>query len=397
MSFEFVKQNGELIVVYTPIYGVNEIVNKIRTEQGYNIKNTFWVEQSMLRDVGKFDDDSICFAIGKAVDGYMEINREAAGTKHTFFFSKDINLNPKMFIASKNISVLKKIDQVIDGNVYIGDDEHSDGYSISQSKYKALIETFPNSTELKKYAHKRIATIVKEFVPQSDKYEHEYEDYIDKRENAYLKNGNLNIQNFNRKIRREQFVIALSELKNLLNEAEYKCETVWQLRIQEILKLIYPQYIFSTREITFQGVDGYDKRPDFILVDANGFIDVMEIKKPSARVLTKQSSYRNNYVPVRDFAGAIQQIEKYIFCLNCLNRERDSFFVKLTEELPRGVLPQVVNPQGILIIGRSKDFDEQQTRDFELIKRQYKNIADIMTYDDLISRFERIIDSLSDK
>ena len=36
------------------------------------------------------------------------------------------------------------------------------------------------------------------------------------------------------------------------------------------------------------------------------------------------------------------------------------------------VLPLVVNPQGILLIGRSKDFNEQQTRDFEIIKRQYK-------------------------
>lgn len=36
------------------------------------------------------------------------------------------------------------------------------------------------------------------------------------------------------------------------------------------------------------------------------------------------------------------------------------------------VKPQVVNPQGILLIGRSKDFNEQQTRDFEIIKRQYK-------------------------
>lgn len=397
MSFEFVKQNSELIVIYTPIYGVSEILNKIRIEDGYNIKNTFWVEQCMLRDVEEFDDDSICFAIGKVVDGYIEINQAVVGTEHVFFFSENMKFNPKMFVANKNISVLKKIDQVIDGNMYIGDDEHSDGYSISQSKYKALIEIFPNSTELKKYAHKRIATIVKEFVPQSDKCEHEYENYIEKREHAYLKNENLNIQDFNRKIRREQFAIALSELKNLLEEAEHTCETVWQLRIEEIMKLLYPQYIFSTREITFQGVDGYDKRPDFILVDANGFIDVMEIKKPSVSVLTKQASYRNNYVPVRDFAGAIQQIEKYIFCLNCLNREKDNFFVKLTEMLPQGVLPQVVNPQGILIIGRSKEFDEQQIRDFELIKRQYKNIADIMTYDDLISRFERIIDSLSDK
>jgi len=35
----------------------------------------------------------------------------------------------------------------------------------------------------------------------------------------------------------------------------------------------------------------------------------------------------------------------------------------------------VVNHQGILLLGRSNNFNEQQKRDFELIKRQYKNIA----------------------
>ena len=69
-------------------------------------------------------------------------------------------------------------------------------------------------------------------------------------------------------------------------------------------------------------------------------------------------------------AGAIQQIEKYIFCLNSLKSERDSFYLKLSKMLIGNVKPQVVNPQGILLIGRSKDFNEQQTRDFELLKRQ---------------------------
>jgi len=185
-------------------------------------------------------------------------------------------------------------------------------------------------------------------------------------------------------------------LKSLLADAEHIGETIWQSKIQNILQLLYPQYILSTRELSFKGVDGYDKRPDFILVDANGFIDVMEIKKPTVEVLTKQASYRNNYIPMREFAGAIQQIEKYIFCLNSLKSGRDVFYEKLACMLPAGMTPQVVNPKGILLLGRSKDFNDQQTRDFELIKRQYKNIADIMTYDDLISRFERIIDSLND-
>lgn len=99
----------------------------------------------------------------------------------------------------------------------------------------------------------------------------------------------------------------------MLDEVEYISETVWQQKIGNILQLLYPQYILCIRELGFKGVDGYDKRPDFILVDANGFIDVMEIKKPTTNILTKQAAYRNNYVPAREFAGAIQQIEKYIF------------------------------------------------------------------------------------
>lgn len=33
-------------------------------------------------------------------------------------------------------------------------------------------------------------------------------------------------------------------------------------------------------------------------------------------------------------------------------------------------------------------------KDFELIKRQYKHITDIMTYDDLVIRLENIVNSL---
>ena len=120
-------------------------------------------------------------------------------------------------------------------------------------------------------------------------------------------------------------------------------------------------------------------------------------KKPGVQVLTKQASYRNNYVPVRDFAGAIQQIEKYIFCLTSLEKSQKAVLEKLGELLPTGILPEIVNPQGILLLGRSINFNPQQKRDFELIKRQYKNIADIMTYDDLAQRLKNIISSLKQR
>lgn len=397
MALEFLKRDKELVVAYSPMYGAEEILNRIKSDDGYSIKHTFWVNATFLREFDEYDEDIICFSIGKYVEGYVEISKEVFGTRHTFFFGENIKFNQRMFVANRNVSILGKIDQVIDNDIYIGGEKQDEKYYMPYEEFTRLIETFPNSTELTKYVHKRIAGIVKEFIPQCDKYEHIYEKYISERELLYTSIGIHDSMSYNKRIKLEQFKIALGELRELLSEGEVCVESMWQQRVHNILQLLYPQYILCDREISFSGVDGNNKRPDFIMVDANGFIDVMEIKKPTVEILSRQPSYRNNYVPSREFSGTVQQIEKYIFCLTVLNREKDVFFRKLQERLPDGILPQVVNPKGILLLGRSENFNEQQTRDFELIRRQYKSIADIMTYDDLVQRFERIIQSLDNE
>ena len=93
----------------------------------------------------------------------------------------------------------------------------------------------------------------------------------------------------------------------------------------------------------------------FVLSRACLLYTSLEIKKPNVQILTKQSSYRNNYVPVRELAGAIQQIEKYIYCLNVWGTEGEKVLQKqLSEKLPNNVMPKVINPQGILLLGRSE-------------------------------------------
>ena len=256
-----------------------------------------------------------------------------------------------------------------------------------------MIKKFPNSTELKYYANRRISTVLKEVLPQFDKYETIYDKYISRykqlsfSENKYEKNSK------NLEIKLDQFTTALGELKSLLNDTGHS-EKYWQTKICSILQLIYPKYILYKREMQFKGIDDYDKQPDFVLVDANGFIDILEIKKPNIQILTKEASYRNNYVPVRNLSGSVQQIEKYLYCLNRLDPDKDVFFLTLQESLPQNVKPIALNPQGILLLGRSNQFNDQQRNDFELIKRQYKHIADIMTYDDLVIRLENIVNSL---
>lgn len=321
---------------------------------------------------------------------------EVINTEHQFYFSNDIKLSLAMFVAYRNISILRKIDDLIEGDFYIGGNWESKS-GISVEAYTDLIRNFPKTAELDKYANSRIANILKEFFPECDKYEEIYRRYIERKSANTLNSNTKSAIKSHLAIELAQFSTALNLLEEMLSQSEGINESVWQDKIQEILQLLYPKYILCTREIAFKGVDGYDKRPDFLLVDSNGFVDILEIKKPDVQVLTKQASYRNNYVPVKEFAGAIQQIEKYIFCLTSLEKSQKEVLERLSVLLPNGIKPEVVNPQGILLLGRSWDFNAQQKRDFELIKRQYKNIADIMTYDDLVQRLRNIVSALEQR
>ena len=49
---------------------------------------------------------------------------------------------------------------------------------------------------------------------------------------------------------------------------------------------------------------------------------------------------------------------------------------------------RITNPSGIIIMGRNKGMSIEQQQDFEVIKRKYKNIIDIITYDDLLERLK---------
>lgn len=371
--------------------GLDDITKRLDTEDGVSVKHTFWVTKDLLYEDIKDDDDweeTLRFYIGAVGEAYTQLDSEVFSTDHCFYFGNEISLKPEMFTAYRNISILRKIDEVIERDFYIGGDwENHNG--ISKETFDELLEKFPKTSELDKYAHKRIASIIKDYFPECDKYEAIYEKFVESKNSSYASSVSA-ISKFNVQIELEQFTVAYQELMDMLNRFETIDEKQWQEKIHNILQLLYPKYICCAREIKFYG-GKKDKQPDFLLVDANGFVDILEIKKADIRMLTQ---YRNNYVATREISGAIQQIEKYIFCLNSSDKAKEDVSKKLTEFLPEGVEVKIVNPQGVLLAGRSNEFTDEQKKDFELIKRQYKHVADIMTYDDLAQRLRNIIASL---
>lgn len=392
ISFEY---SGEkLILCYAPAMGIDDITKKLSDGDYVPIKHTFFVTKDLLCEDANEEDDceeSLRFYIGTVGENYTQLDSEVFGTKNSFYIGNEIKLKPQMFTSYRNISIIRKIDEMIERDFYIGGDwEIHNG--ISKETFDNLINKFPKTAELDKYAHMRIASIIKDYFPECDKYEAIYEKFIESKNNSFVPTTST-VSKYNIQIELEQFTVAYQELNDMLDRYEAIDEKQWQEKIHNILQLLYPKYICCVREVRFYGGKN-DKQPDFLLVDANGFVDILEIKKADVRML---SQYRNNYVASREVSGAIQQIEKYIFCLNSSDKAKQDVSNRLDGLLPGGLKVQVVNPQGILLVGRSNEFNEEQKKDFELIKRQYKHVADIMTYDDLLFRLGNIIESLKIK
>nr|WP_094195017.1 Shedu immune nuclease family protein [Acinetobacter bereziniae] len=199
-------------------------------------------------------------------------------------------------------------------------------------------------------------------------------------------------------IKKYEFIY--DELIEMLNEAESYSENVWQDKILDLLLLIFPKYIKVIKELNVKDFYTDSKRDitrkiDFSLIDCNGNIDIVEIKKPFEKAILTSRLYRDNYVPKNELSGSIVQVEKYIFHLNKWGASGErTINDKYKDKLPSGLSIKVVNPKAMIILGRDNNFSDKHKFDFEFIRRKYSNVLDIMTYDDLLRRVKNIISML---
>tara|TARA_B100002049_G_C16053018_1_gene364418 strand:- start:863 stop:1420 length:558 start_codon:yes stop_codon:yes gene_type:complete len=182
----------------------------------------------------------------------------------------------------------------------------------------------------------------------------------------------------------------------MLNNDNNYSENQWQEDILQIILLLFPKYIAVFTEVRFKDIySSKFRRLDYGLIDFNGNLDLIEIKKPFDKNIVSKIKYRDNHVPNKDLSGAIMQIEKYIYYLNKLGKKGEKKLTKkYKKDLPEGLTIKIVNPIGMIIMGRDKTMEPSELGDFEIIKRKYKNVIDIFTYDDLLRRLEVTIKQL---
>ena len=163
MTISFEKVNKELILCYSPAMGTGDLADRLSSGEEIRIKHTFVVNKSLLRDSDESDFDTLRFCIGSYDDSYTLLNPEVINTDHKFFFSNDIKLKQSMFVAYRNISILRKLDALVERDIYVGGSWDARG-GMPFEAYRSLIESFPKTAELDKYANSRIASCIKEFL-----------------------------------------------------------------------------------------------------------------------------------------------------------------------------------------------------------------------------------------
>jgi hypothetical protein len=114
-----------------------------------------------------------------------------------------------------------------------------------------------------------------------------------------------------------------------------------------------------------------------------GYRDIVELKRPGMEVLLYNRAHRNFYFAA-DVSQAIGQCHRYLDVLH--------------EVAAQGLRdhPEIVayHPRAIIVIGRSKGWQESKLRALHGLNRRLSGI-NIMTYDHLLAQGERLIDLLS--
>lgn len=134
------------------------------------------------------------------------------------------------------------------------------------------------------------------------------------------------------------------------------------------------------------------RRIDLALFNTEGHLDLIEVKRPSVGDIFRATPDHDNNIPSLALSKTIMQMEKYVLYLQKGGYELECELNKTHPcLLPNKTPIKIVNPRGIIVFGRSRELSPDQALDFEVLRRKFSHIIDILTYDVLLKRFEDVL------
>lgn len=385
----FKKENNKLILSYSSDQPSPEwVYHEIEKSGKVSIGKAFSFTKNELKTT--FDNENefapVEFEVATKEEEYYRFHRNLMSLECDLFIHESVDFERKFFVAERGISIFPKIDDMVENSIYIGGEE--DG-AIPLVVYSELLKAFPNSYELNKYASARISGVLSSYIETKEDYEAKYQSYLNKK----VSKKGVNLKYRFSELEVVKYTSILEKLNEMLNDETSYSEAQWQEELLQIILLLYPKYIHVFKEAPVRDTyNNTNRNIDYLLVDSCGNTDIIEIKKPFDKCIVTKRTYRDNFIPLRELSGTVMQVEKYIFYLNKWGRKGEDKLTKhYKEELADNFQIKITNPSGIIIMGRKNGLNKEQLQDFEVIKRKYKNVIDIITYDDLIERLESTI------
>lgn len=150
----------------------------------------------------------------------------------------------------------------------------------------------------------------------------------------------------------------------------------------QILRIVQTQPNFGGAAVDGRG----DQRGDYLTATEaeTKFTCLVEIKKPSTKLL-RNEEYRNGaWGASKELAGAISQVQ-----INCAQWEITGARTEQNREQLENI--NTISPRGIVVIGKTDELEIWDKRNsFERFRREIHN-PEIITYDELFARAKYIV------
>lgn len=150
-----------------------------------------------------------------------------------------------------------------------------------------------------------------------------------------------------------------------------KDEQVWQRFFED------NSWILGSDIVRIAGARGIDEHniTDIPFQSFDGFMDIIELKLPTATMWTK------NNEPSQELVAAVMQCMRYIHVAEMRSNDKQK-----CEELKCSI----VKPRAILIYGRSSNWDDTKFKILRILNDGLSNIT-VMTYDQVLNRAKSIL------
>lgn len=423
ISFE--KKDRQLILCYET--ESDWLEEKLEEDQDFQIYKTFSFSKKDL--ISKDEESSICydykFVLGEKVQNYFKIDKEKISATFDLYIDASLSIDQSWFVtsSSKRSRYQDKTGEEKSSSIYgnilyafknfykhdklfidIDSDSNfeDDGLHITQSTYKDFVKIFPTATNVKYQTLSIFTNLLKSELDVVN-YEEIYGRYksreISVRNKEDIKTEEICKQE------KVKFIYAKDQLLKSLERSaagEFIHEDEFSKLIAQIFCFLNPKYVKIHTKLNISDYTGAraNCQADLSLIDCEGNIDLIEVKSPQAYPnLFRKRQYRNHYVPSGELSGAINQLEQYLKCLTKMTTEEISNKNPALQNEMGEIKLKAVHPKGYIIFGRDAasfngDNINQKKLDFELIKNTYKDVVDIITFDELVQRFDRIISFL---